>query len=196
MRWFLFIDSFYIFGKIVTKLMTKPQEMFKRISFFIAFAVLAGVARAQTFEVPATYTLEKPADFDYFNKDIVACVDWLIKTPLDKEEPKRKLANAFLLKWVEGHPSITVTLNAEALGYTKKNPELLVIFIGGWAKYMVENPGDKQDMQKGTAAGLRAVAQVYKNNPSVKKDKEAQKFVDLDAQGKLDEWVKANIKKS
>lgn len=169
--------------------------MFKRISFFIAFVLLAGLGQAQTFEVPATYSLEKPADFDYFNKDIVACVDWLIKTPLDKEVPKRKAANAFLMKWVEGHPTITVTLNVEVLGYTKKNPELLVIFIGGWAKHMIENPGDKQDMHKGTLAGLRAVVQVYKSNTEIKKDKEAQKFVDLDAQGKLEEWVKSNVKK-
>jgi hypothetical protein len=50
-------------------------------------------ATAQEFEVPKDYSLKKKEDYTKYEKDIIACINWLEETPLNQQEQKRKAAN-------------------------------------------------------------------------------------------------------
>ncbi len=93
-----------------------------------------------------------------------------------------------LLAWLTNSPTVTLELNADVLTFTKKNPDLIIIFMGGWTKYSLENNYSSDNIQ-GSLAGLKSVIKVYKNL-SLKKDKEVENLIELDNNGELENWVK------
>lgn len=92
----------------------------------------------------------------------------MIKTPLDKEKSKRQDANAFLVKWISGSPSVTIELREDLMVFMKKNPDLLSIYLGGYTKYALQNK-DSEDKVAPNVAALRAVIEVYNKGIEVKK---------------------------
>jgi hypothetical protein len=66
----------------------------KTIKLTLILTVLSFGTFAQTFEIP-NYKLQNAEDYDTSENDIVNCVDWLMKTPINDQVDKRKDANAF-----------------------------------------------------------------------------------------------------
>ncbi len=167
----------------------------KQFLMLTAFFALSQIVMAQDFEVPKKYKLKKNEDFAKYEKDVIDCVNWLENTPINEEPEKRKDAYAFLMAWMTGSPSVTIELNESILGSIDNNKELVLIFMGGWTKYAIENPIDQKDQIKCTLAGLKSVIKVYKMGNGIKKDKNVEKIVKLDDNGELEEWVKNQLKK-
>lgn len=69
--------------------------------------------------------------------------------------------------------------------------------MGGWTKFVLENPKYQKDLVKGNLAGLKSVINVYENNKdnAMKKDKSVEKLVKLNKKGELENWVKEQLKK-
>lgn len=132
-------------------------------------------------------------EFKASEKNVIATIDWLEKTPFDTEESKRKNQQALFIAWVSDSPTVTIELNADILTFTKKNPDLLVTYMGGWTKYCLEN-NYSRDVIQGTMEGIRSVIRVYKSQ-SLKKDKEVEKFFALEEKGELESWVKSTLNK-
>lgn len=132
-------------------------------------------------------------EFIASEKKVLATIDWLENTPIDQEPEKRKLQNAHLVGWITNSPTVTLEINADVLPFTKKNAELLIIFLGGWARYSLQN-NYSSDRVMGTIAGIRSAIKVYKTG-LLKKDKEMQKLVDMDEKGELETWVTTKLKK-
>lgn len=125
---------------------------------------------------------------------VIATIDWLEKTPFVKEEAKRKEQMKLLMAWVTNSPSVTVELNADILTFTKKYPELLITFFGGWVKYCLQNKYST-DALKGNYAGIKSVTAVYQNL-ALKKDKEIEKLISLEKKGELEDWIQNKLKKN
>jgi hypothetical protein len=99
---------------------------------------------AQEFEVPENYKLETKEDYIKYESDVLKCIDSLENTPLDDKSEKTKNANIFLLKWMTGTPIVTIEMNSYVLDLCKKNKSFVLIFMGRWNKYALENPRMKQ----------------------------------------------------
>lgn len=127
-------------------------------------------------------------------KTILESIDWLEDTPHDQEADKRQMLNALLLQWLTDSKDVTVELNAIVLDYTKKNEDFLFIFMGGYARYCIQNNYSK-DALKGSLAGLKSIIKVYKMGNGVKKDKNIEKLVELDNKGELEAWVNEKFAK-
>ncbi len=154
------------------------------------------IANAQEFEVPKNYILTKKEDYKKYEQDILKCIEWLENTPFDSHHYKRKEAYKFLLTWLTGCPYVTIEIDGKILKkFTKKNPELLMIFMGGWAKYSIEHPDDK-DLVNGNMAGIKSVIKVYKQNKGkgLKEDKKIEKIIKLENKGELKNWVRKQLK--
>jgi hypothetical protein len=158
----------------------------------ILFLIITALAcRAQDFEVPANYVFKKPADFAAYEADIVKCYDWLMKTPSDKELEKRQDAGAFLMGWLSGNPDLTIDVNPKIVNFMDANPDLLLIFVGGWGKYAITSK--ENNKTKGNMAGLDAVIQYYqKNRDKLQKDKHVEKYIKMKDAGELEAFVKNN----
>ena len=89
---------------------------------------------AQTFEVPENYHLNVKTDYEFYEPVVVKCVDWLIATPIDQEQDKRKAAYKFLLQWCIGSPTVHINVNTDIIFDIRDErvPNYLLIFMGGF----------------------------------------------------------------
>ncbi len=160
-------------------------------SIFILLIIPLGLL-AQEFNVPKDYKLDKAEDYAPYEQDIIKCVDWLAKTPLNEQQNKRKEANAFLLKWLTGSPNVHLEIKQEIVTFMGTSPDLLMIFMGGWAKYSLESK-DFDNKIKGSKAGIETVIDFYNaNREFMSKDKNVEKFIKMKNKGKLDEYITKN----
>lgn len=165
----------------------------KKIIFLSMLLISAFMLRAQEFEVPADYSFESASDYAKYETDILNCIDWLESSPLGFQPEKRKDAAAFLLTWVSGSPDVSIELNEKMIWYIESNPELLVIFLGGWTRLAIQNPADGKDVVKGSLAGIESVLKVYKKGVGVADDKQLNKLIKIQAKGGLEKWVAKQV---
>jgi hypothetical protein len=163
----------------------------KAIGLTVIFILFHFAAPAQDFEVPKNYKLETSKDYDTYEKDIVNCVNWLTNTAVNVQTDKRKEANAFLLKWLSGSSKVHIEIKQEIVTFMD-NGELLMIFIGSWAKYSLES-GDFNNKIKGTSAGLESVIDFYtKNKGLIPKNKGVDQYLKMKEKGTLKEYIEKN----
>jgi len=149
---------------------------------------------AQDYTVPKDYKFDNKEDYTAYEHQVKETINWILQTPLVKEASKRKDANAFLIAWLSGSPTVSVDVNTDFITFFKANSELLVIYIAGWTKYSLENDYSKDKLQ-GYKAGIETSVEFYKKNKSyLKKDKEIEKFEKLIEKGKLEEEIKKKLK--
>ncbi len=167
------------------------KHMYVFICVTFIFTMLFYCA-AQEFAVPQNYKLDKPEDYAKYEADVLKSIDYLESIPLDDSSEKTVKANAFLLKWLEGSPTVTIELNAYVVKLCEKNKEFLMIFMGGWTRYALQNP-DSVNSLKGNLAGLESIIKVYKQGQSVSRDKKVDTIIKLQEEGKLEDWIKAQL---
>ncbi len=155
--------------------------------------IIVNVSIAQQFEVPENYVLIKVEDYAPYEKDVIACVNWLQETPVNESGSIRVEVNTFLMKWLSGSPNVHVEIKPEVVTFMGTNPDLLMIFIGSWAKYSLETK-EYDDKYGGSLAGIEAVIAYYKTNRKIlKKDRNVEKYVKMKDKGKLEKYLKKNV---
>ena len=83
----------------------------KKFIFISVLSLIASVTYGQSFQVPKNYVLVKAEDYKPYEKDIVKCIDWLNTTPPNTETDTRQEAWIFIMKWIEGSPTVMVYVN-------------------------------------------------------------------------------------
>lgn len=147
---------------------------------------------SQNFEVPKDLHLETKEDYAQYEGDIIRGVDWLIKTPVDSEKEKRSEVNAFLLQWLTGSPNVMIEITQEVATFMDCS-DCLMIFMGGWAKYSLEN-NDYADKIKGNLAGIESLIEFYNGNKkALGNNNVIEKYVKLKDKGKLEKYIKSKI---
>jgi hypothetical protein len=162
----------------------------RRLTMATFFAVATIASQAQQAEL-LTELPQTKEQFIASEKNVLATINWLENTTVKNEEEKHKQQYALLLAWITNSPTVTIEVNADALTFTKKNSDLLMMFMAGWIRYALQNNYAKDEVQ-GTLAGIRCAAKVYKAG-ELKKDKEMQKLIDLDEKGELENWVREKL---
>ena len=167
--------------------------MLKRIFTLFLFSFLLTVTEKVIGQDLLDVLPTTKEEFVVSEKKILATIDWLENTPFDKEENKRATQKTILVAWITNSPTVTLEINAGVLTFTKKNPDLMIMFMGGWTRYCLQN-NYSTDMINGSLAGIKSAIKVYKNL-SLKKDKEMDKLIELDDKGELENWVKSKLEK-
>lgn len=125
---------------------------------------------------------------------VIATINWLENTPLNQEVDKRKIEYTLLMGWAIKSPTVTLDVSANILTFTKENPDLLMIFMGGWVRYCLQN-NYSTDNVKGNLAGIRSAIKVYNKGIGIKRDKEMEKLIALNSNGTLEKWVRDGLDK-
>ncbi|TGD82518.1 hypothetical protein [Hymenobacter wooponensis] len=166
----------------------------KKSTLVLAFALFASapaVLAQSAYKVPVGYTLQRPEDYADYNKEVVATVDWLEKTPSNKETEKRREATRFLFQWVSGTPDASVQLQKYVADLTAQEPDLLLLFMGGWARYQIQHPEVKDPVILNTE-GIKTVLKGYQTG-GTKRNKQLDSLLELNAKGTLADWVKKQL---
>lgn len=168
--------------------------MKKILTLILAIVAFAFTTKAQTFHVPENYILKEKGDYAKYEDDVIKGIDWLQDTPWALEEQKRMETNAFLMKWMEGSPAVSVEINGGAIKITEKNPQLLMTFMGGYTKYTLQNKS-AFDKNKANLAALKAVVDKYTLETDHKNNSLLNKLVKIDKEGKLGDWIASDFYK-
>jgi hypothetical protein len=164
----------------------------KTITLTLILATISLGLFSQDFEVPENYKLDKSEDYAIYEQDVIKCFEWLMKTPINEQATKRKEANAFLLKWLSGSPNVHIEIKQEIVTFMGTSPDLLMIFMGGWAKYSLESKDFKNKIA-GSKAGIESVIEFYtRNKDFLKKDKNIEKYIKMRKKGTLKAYIEKN----
>ncbi|PJJ84579.1 hypothetical protein [Mucilaginibacter auburnensis] len=166
---------------------------------FIIFSLtISSAAFAQMSPVPNSYSLKTPDDYKKYERDVVNVIDWLERTPWGPKNTERPYADAFLMAWLSGSPTVNIELGDDILlKIMEKNKDLLVSYMGGYTKYALQNrqADNALDTNKAKLAGFKALIAKYNTEKSRNKDKNVEMLAQLDSEGKLEEWVNTELAK-
>jgi hypothetical protein len=174
-----------------------PMRSVSILLALLSFFAFATSGLSQDWKLPDDIKLDKPEDYAKYKKDVLASIDFLEKTPANKKEEERKVAGGFLLLWLTGSPDVSVEVSEDVLTFMKNESSapLLLIFMGGWTRYALNDPKGGKDNFQGNLAGLKSVIHHYRDIGGMAKDKEVDKLVDLEKQGKLEDWLRTQLAK-
>lgn len=157
------------------------------------FLCLSFNSFSQQFELPQNIQLQQKEDYAKYEQDIINAANWYEATPIGTDDDKRKAVGAFIVQWISGSPTVSISMNANFLmKYGGKNPELLVAFMAGYTRYVLQNHDTSQ--LKGTTAGIQSVITLYKLGGKAKKEKNLPDAIKAMDEGKLEEWVAAHMR--
>lgn len=168
------------------------KKMTRLLALLIAFSSITISSNAQDFDVPSDITLEAKEDYAKYEKQVIAATDWLEATPVKKNDDKRKRVSAFIIQWISGSPTVNIELGSNSIKITDKNPDLLVMLMAGYSRYALQNEYEK-DKQKCFTAAMKSVISLYSKGGDLKKNKLIEKAVNAEKEGKLSDWVSANL---
>ena len=164
---------------------------FALLLLFLSTFLFSKVAMAQEFNMPPDITKLSVEDCEKYRGDIINCIKWLQSSPVAKDKDKRHVADAFLLMWI----SHSKELNIELLPYLDKitdiDPELISLFMGGWALNVIEKHNN--DMLDGNYAGLKSILDYYNSNKGIAQNELMDKLLKREKAGKLKEWIQEQM---
>ena len=88
--------------------------------------------------------LRKKSDFLDNESEAIKAIDYLMSTPVNKNNLNRKACTRFIIKYAEKTPFITMTLDETVSKVYTGNLDLLSMYIGLWLKSAI-NDKDKSD---------------------------------------------------
>ncbi len=144
-------------------------------------------ARAQSgYQVPE-YTFKMPEDYIRFESRVVEAVNWLEKTPAGQQTAQRQEANKFVFQWLSGSSNVQVQLQKYVADLVRQDPDQLVLFMGGWARYQLQHP-EVEDEVMLNVAGVNTLLTAYQTG-GYQKNKQLEELLRLRQQNQLPAWV-------
>lgn len=130
----------------------------------------------------------KPEQTIKNDQEFLKVFNWLIETPIHKEEERRQLANASIANYIEENPNFDLELDTKLLKFADTSPELLPVFMGGYTAYIIKH-GNKNPVEA-NVAGIESVINYYeKNEKFLEKDRKVEKFIRKAEKDKLEKYV-------
>jgi hypothetical protein len=83
----------------------------------------------QNFEVPPNYQFNTKDDYSGYEKKIIEATNWLHATPFNEQKEKRQEVSAFVVKWINGSPTVNVEINPIIMDFEEKNPGMLTLYM-------------------------------------------------------------------
>ena len=89
--------------------------------------------------------LEKVADFKPAEPFALQTANYLLSTPVKKEDANRQKSVQFIVRWMSGTSDYSFNLNEAIDRIGKTNPDLLGIYMAAMTKYSLENKDSAKD---------------------------------------------------
>jgi hypothetical protein len=157
------------------------------------FLCLVTLSFAQDFEMPEDFVVVEKEDYTKYEQKIIEASKWLQAVPFNEQRNKREQVSYFVVKWVNGSPTVTVEIMPIIMDFNSKNNGMLVLYMAACSQYVLEN-NYSTDVRAKHKAALNAMMNVYQRGKGIKKDKKMDKLIKATAEGKMDEWLEQNMK--
>ena len=155
----------------------------------LALAIGAGAQADSLLHDPLPKTKE---EWTASEPAVIRTVNFLESTPIDKQSAAWRAQAKIFMAWLTSSPQVTINVEANTTRIAQRNPEMLIIFMGGWTRYVLQN-GYSRDRVQGIVAGLRSAIKAYKMGNGFRKDREMEKLIKLEEGNGLEDWVKEQL---
>ena len=134
------------------------------------------------------YKFDEKSEYKLADTAVLQTANFLLSTPIDQNIPVRLKAGQFVMRWMEGTPDYTFSLEQNPIKYLSGNVDLMLLYMTSMAKYALENKSN--DVKVTTFNGVKILLG-YVNNPAndVKKDKNLKKLSDENSKGNLEYFL-------
>ena len=160
----------------------------KKLFIFFLLIISVGTGFAQTLPKFDQYKFNTTSDYKLADSAVLQTANFLLSTPIDQNIPTRIKAGQFVMRWMEGTPDYTFSLEQNAIKYLSGNVDLMLLYMTSMAKYALETKST--DVKVITINGVKTLL-AYVNNPTsnVKKDKNLKKLSDANDRGNLEDLL-------
>jgi hypothetical protein len=134
--------------------------------------------------------LEQGSDYKPAEPAVLQAANYILSTPIAKDDVKRLLSLRFLLRWMTGTPDYTFSLGGNISKAAANNEDLLGVYMAAMAKYALENSAVAKDEKKVNLEATKmmlAYCEDEKNN--VKLNKTLKKMIEANKEGKIESML-------
>jgi hypothetical protein len=158
----------------------------------VLFVLAINSSFAQTLPDYDQIQLEKKEDFNSTaDNAALQASNFLLSTPLEKDNLDRLKSLQYIIKWMSGTPDYGFTLDEQATKFAKKNDDLLGLYMAAMTKYVLENKADSKDEKKIKLNAVKLIiAYVKVEKNKVKLNAELKRVIGAEEKGKLEEYLK------
>lgn len=158
------------------------------VSLFLVLLVTASFAQNQTDY--ASLKTDRKEDFtEDLNKAALRAAAALLSLPLDRENPQRREAFTFLMRWMTGTPDYNFEIDETATKISKGNEDLLGIYLAAMCQYALENKDAAKDKKAVKLNTIKAVL-TYCKAQNIKLSGELKKMDKANESGALETYLK------
>jgi len=160
----------------------------KRILFICVFAFVTCNVFAQSLPQFDNIKLQKGKDYKLAEPTVVQTADFITSTPIDKNTETKTIAAQFLMKWMDGTPDYTFTLDEGSTRTFLQNNELMMVYVASMAKYAIQT---KQHNSKLITINAIKSLLAYINDPTnnVKKTNDLIELSQANDSGQLESFL-------
>lgn len=156
----------------------------KKLLFFILL-LASSVLRAQDFSGLETIRLEAKEDYKVADPELNKALDYLLGTPLNKDDINRAQCLRFLLRWMTGTPDYMFTIAGHKA--LKGNDDLLGVYLACMTRYCLNNPASAKDEKKVKLNTFQLLLQYCENEANqVKMTRGLKKLSEANRKGELE----------
>lgn len=158
-------------------------------TYFYLFIILCTtVSFAQTTTDFDAVKLKRDSDYKEANKYALEASNYVLSVPMDNNSLPRLKAIQFIMKWMEGTPDYTFSLDATIMEkVVKGNDDLLGVYMACMTKYCLENEANSKDDDVVKLNSIKLIL-AYCENPAnnVKMPKQLKKLSEANKKGELE----------
>lgn len=150
----------------------------KKLMLLLLFFT-ASTAFAQIYKDLPNETFVNDQDYANSEDQVLEVSKFLLSTPIQKDNSDRLNASKYLLKWMEGTPDYTFTIDQTITDLTGNDTDLLSVYFAAACETMIENKGKgktNEEISNEIVTKLARYAADKKNNVS-KLSKELKKAI-------------------
>lgn len=166
----------------------------KKIAIVFCFT-LAGVVQlnnviAQDFKKIVEIEYEKKEDYKPHEAEMLLCANYILQHPADKDNVDRLVALQAIIKWMSGTPDYKFSIDESITSLSKKNDDVLGIYMAALTKFVLENPDQSKNQ---SAIKLNAFTYLLdycvQSSNKIKRTKEISKAIDAKNNNSLKEYL-------
>ena len=134
------------------------------------------------------YKFDEKSDYKLADTAVLQTANFLLSTPIDQNIPTRLKAGQFVMRWMEGTPDYTFSLEQTPIKYLSGNVDLMLLYMTSMAKYALENKSN--DVKVTTINGVKILLGYVNNQANdVKIDKNLKKLSVENDKGNLENFL-------
>lgn len=138
--------------------------------------------------IPSTYQWKSASAYKKETESVKRALRWLCCSPLQSDLALRSQANAYVLEWLAGTPTLKLNIETKYLSFLTEYPELLFTFIHGAMLFSLEQP--KQNAPKLVYLhGYESVIYLAKLDKSMRKSQCMKELKRLQKKKQLEQFI-------